>query len=123
MKLTPLPPTQLATSTSTEPSLDRQASTTKLPRFRGRATFGDDNDVLVSAGGYDGFVARFDSEGYHLEQRRFGGTGDEKGDGVDVDPARDRVLVVGRFTGQTKIAGFSFESQGSSDVFFFGLTL
>jgi hypothetical protein len=88
-------------------------------RFRGQATFGG-NDVLVSAGGYDAFVASFDSEGRHLGQWRFGGTGDEKGDGVSVDPRWGRVFVVGRFTGQTKIAGSSFLSQGRSDIFFLG---
>lgn len=65
--------------------------------FNGQLDLG--GGPLISAGGSDAFVARFNAEGQHAWSRRFGDSADQIGRSVAVD-ADHRVALIGDFSGQ-----------------------
>lgn len=77
--------------------------------------------TLVSAGGTDGFVAKFHPDGRLIFAFRFGSTGNDNATGIDVAPDL-RFYVAGSFVGSTAITGISgttvaLTSRGNSDAF------
>ena len=83
--------------------------------FGGKLDFG--GGPLVSAGGYDIFVAKFDPSGTHLWSRRFGDTDDyQEALGVAADPS-GAVVVAGYFRGTVDFGGGPLVSVGGEDVF------
>jgi len=56
--------------------------------------------ALTSAGGYDIFLARFDSNGNHKWSKRFGGSSDDRGYSVSVDSSGN-VYITGYFMSST----------------------
>jgi hypothetical protein len=72
---------------------------------------------LASAGGSDGFMAKYSgSDGSPLWSRRFGGVSFETGNDVAVDGSGN-VVVTGFFLGASEFGGDALESAGSYDVF------
>jgi len=82
--------------------------------FQGTVNFGGGN--LVSAGGQDIFVAKYDAAGAHLWSQRFGGPGLDIGYSVAVD-ASGNVFVTGHFQGTVNFGGSNLVSQGGTDIF------
>ena len=81
--------------------------------FSGALDFGA--GAMASAGGNDGFVARFDADGACLWSARFGGAGDDGANAVAVDAA-GRALVTGSFSGTADFGDEVLVSAGSYDV-------
>jgi hypothetical protein len=82
--------------------------------FAGTVNFGGGN--LVSAGGSDIFVAKYNAAGVHLWSQGFGGTGDDYGASVALDVSGN-VLVTGNFDGTVNFGGGNRVSAGGSDIF------
>jgi hypothetical protein len=84
--------------------------------FTGTVNFGGGN--LVSAGGADIFVAKYDGvTGAHLWSKRFGDVAlDQVGRAIAADAAGN-VLVTGGFDGTVNFGGAALASAGSTDVF------
>jgi len=76
---------------------------------------------LVSAGGTDGFVAKYDAAtGSHIWSKPLGGTGEDRALDLAVT---DEVWVTASFSGTTSIGNASYTSAGISDVAFGAFTL
>lgn len=82
--------------------------------FAGTADFG--GGALTSAGGYDIFVAKFDSLGGHVWSRRYGDSGDQAGRSIAVLEAQD-VIVAGRFDGVIDFGGGPLAGTSENNVF------
>lgn len=80
----------------------------------GTASFGAKQ--VVSTGGYDGFVARYDSSGNVSWVTGFGGAGDDAAGGVSISPS-GRIAVAGEISGTVILDGKVFTSRGGSDAF------
>lgn len=72
---------------------------------------------LVSAGGLDLFVAKYDAAGNYVYAKRAGGTAADWGTGIAVDAAGN-VHVTGYFTGTAAFDSESLVSTGGTDIFF-----
>lgn len=72
--------------------------------------------VLVSAGGVDVFLGRFDAQGTALWSKRLGGTGEERGLAVAVDAAGN-TLLGGTFTSTVDLGGGPLTNAGGVDGF------
>ena len=82
--------------------------------FSGTVNFGGVN--LVSAGGFDIVVAKYNSSGVHQWSQRFGSTSDDVGYGVAVDGSGN-VVATGAFQGTVNFGGVNLVSAGSGDIF------
>ncbi|MCK6551185.1 SBBP repeat-containing protein [Myxococcota bacterium] len=82
--------------------------------FQGTVDFGGGN--LVSAGGYDAFLAKYDASGAFLWAKRFGSTSTDHGYRVAVDP-NDNVILSGTFNGTVNFGGGNLVSAGGYDIF------
>ncbi len=71
---------------------------------------------LVSAGGYDIFVAKYNAAGAHQWSQRFGSSGTDAGYSVATD-ASGNVFVTGIFSGTVNFGGTDLVSAGSYDIF------
>lgn len=71
---------------------------------------------LVSAGGYDVFVAKFDPQGNHLWSRRFGDPQPQAGTTVGVISSTE-IVVAGNFGGLVDFGGGMLASQSPDDLF------
>jgi hypothetical protein len=82
--------------------------------FEGTTNFGGGS--LVSAGGYEVFVAKYNASGVHQWSQRFGSTLDDLGYDVAVDGS-GAVVVTGYFMGTVNFGGGNLVSAGSLDIF------
>jgi hypothetical protein len=82
--------------------------------FQGTAAFG--TNTLVSLGGNDVFIAKFDPAGNVLWARQAGGSGDDSGNELTVGPAGS-VFVAGEFTGVAGFGGTNLNGLGGTDAF------
>lgn len=82
--------------------------------FNGTTDFG--GGPLTSAGGYDIFLAKFDSDGNHLWSRSFGDADSQFGVSV-VRDGFGNIIVTGYFNGTTDFGGGPLTSAGGYDVF------
>jgi hypothetical protein len=83
--------------------------------FYGSLSFGGTS--LTSAGGYDvSLVKLAGTSGAHVWSKRFGGTADDYGNAVAVDPT-GRIAMVGYFRNSANFGGSTFTSAGGQDVF------
>lgn len=71
---------------------------------------------LTSAGSYDIFVAKFDSDGEHIWSRRFGDDHAQNCYAAAVD-ASGNVVVAGYFEGAVDFGGGALTGAGGTDVF------
>lgn len=70
---------------------------------------------LVSAGGNDIFLAKYNASGVHQWSKQFGSTGLDVGNAVAVDGSGN-VLVTGQFTGTVDFGGGPLVSAGNTDL-------
>jgi ribosomal protein S16 len=82
--------------------------------FSGTADFGGES--LTSAGDYDVFVVKVDSDGNVVWTRQMGGTGWDEGWDVAVG-SDGAVYATGFFNGTADFGAESFTSAGSADIF------
>lgn len=82
-------------------------------RFYGALDFG--GGTLVSAGLYDGYLARFDGDGHHLWSRRFGSADQEYGRDVAFDAAGGVVLSA-NINGAVDLGGGTLASTDGQDI-------
>ncbi len=82
--------------------------------FSGTTNVGGAN--LVSAGGFDIFLARYDKFGTHIWSQRFGGTGTDGAPGIAVDAAGN-ITTSGYFSGTVSFGGANLVSAGGIDAF------
>jgi len=82
-------------------------------RFYGALDFG--GGPLVSAGLWDGYLARFDGDGGHLWSRRFGSPGQEYGRAVAFD-ATGGVVLTANIEGSASLGGDTLTSVGGQDL-------
>src|SRR5678816_4410899 len=82
--------------------------------FNGTVNFGGSN--LVSSGGNDIFVAKYNSAGIHQWSQRFGSTTNDEGRAVAVDGSGN-IFVTGYFTGAISFTGSGLISAGGNDIF------
>lgn len=94
--------------------LDASGNIVVSGQFGGTVSFG--GVALVSAGGLDIFVAKYNGSGAHQWSQRFGSTSTDIGDAVAVDGAGN-VIVAGRFGGTVNFGGVALASAGGSDIF------
>jgi hypothetical protein len=95
-------------------ALDGSGNVLVTGDFFGTVNFGGGN--LVSAGGQDIFVAKYNSAGVHQWSQRFGSTSTETGRGVALD-ALGNVAVTGYFQGTVNFGGGNLVSAGGQDIF------
>ncbi|NUP08300.1 MAG: hypothetical protein HOW73_19795 [Polyangiaceae bacterium] len=81
-------------------------------RFEGTINLGGQN--LVSAGGDDMFVARFDSLGNHLWSKRFGDSNDNSGGSLAAAPNGD-LIMAGALSTNLSFGGTTINVAGGSD--------
>lgn len=82
--------------------------------FEGSVDFGD--GPLNSAGGYDIFVAKFDSQLTHRTSKHFGDAAQQTGYSIAVDGA-DNIVLSGYFSGTVDFGGGPLASAGANDIF------
>ncbi|UCF06867.1 MAG: hypothetical protein JSV33_07555, partial [bacterium] len=82
--------------------------------FVGSVDFG--GRALMSAGGADIFLARFDADGTHLWSKRYGDASTQVGYGVACDGSGN-VVVTGNFEGNVNFGGGPLTSAGGWDIF------
>jgi len=79
--------------------------------FHGSVNFG--GSTLNSAGNFDGFLARYNTSGVHQWSLRFGGTGEDIGERVTIDP-NGKVFVAGEFASPSvDMGGGSMPATGT----------
>jgi len=82
--------------------------------FSGTVNFGGSD--LTGAGGFDIFLAKYDTNGNHLWSKRFGAGDWDEGFSVAVD-SNGNVFVTGRFKETINFGGGELTSAGGSDIF------
>jgi hypothetical protein len=95
-------------------ALDASGAPVLSGRFEGTVNFGGSN--LVSAGGCDIFLAKYNAGGVHQWSRAFGGLDSDFGNSVVLD-ASGSVYVAGQFLGTVDFGGGNLVSAGNADVF------
>ena len=82
--------------------------------FNGTATFG--STTLTSAGSYDVFIAKLDSNGNYLWAKRGGSSSDDRGIAI-TSLSDNSSIVTGYFNGTATFGSTTLTSAGSKDVF------
>jgi hypothetical protein len=82
--------------------------------FSGSMSFG--GITLVSKGGLDAFLVKFDGDGTHVWSKSFGSASNESGYGLVIDESSD-VIVTGNFHDSVDFGGGFLVSAGSDDIF------
>ena len=95
-------------------AVDKSGNVFLAGSFTGTAAFGGSN--LVSAGGSDAFLAKYDAAGTHLWSQRFGGTGQDDAYAVAADGSRG-VVLTGDFTASGNFGGGTITGGGGADIF------
>jgi len=95
-------------------AVDASGNVVMVGRFTGSTSFG--GAMLSSAGGFDGFVAKYASDGTHLWSKRFGSPGSDQSNDVAVDQYGN-VIVVGSFEQNVNFGGGTRAATGMQDVF------
>lgn len=95
-------------------AIDGSGNTIITGYFSGAVNFG--GGLLTSAGNYDIFLAKFDSDGGHIWSKSFGDASDQSARSVTCDGSGN-VVVTGDFYGSTNFGGGALTSAGSRDIF------
>lgn len=83
--------------------------------FTGSVNFG--GATLISAGGEDIFLARYDPDGGHVWSQSFGSTGLDQCWSVAVDHNIAGVVITGAYTGSVNFGGGALIGAGNTDAF------
>lgn len=94
-------------------TIDKSGNCFIAGAFRGTATFGTTS--LISAGNYDGFVAKYNNAGVFQWAQRAGGTLEDKAQGISTD-AIGNCYVIGFFNGIATVGTTLLTSSDSTDV-------
>ena len=94
-------------------TVDKSGNVFVAGAFRGTATFGTAS--LISAGNYDGFVAKYDNTGVFQWAQRAGGTLEDRAQSISTD-AIGNCYVIGFFNGIATVGTTLLTSSDSSDV-------
>lgn len=81
--------------------------------FTGTVNFGGVG--LISPGGTDAFLAKYDANGTHVWSQRFGSTSNDAGACVDADTANN-IVMGGTFVGTVNFGGANLVGAGSTDL-------
>lgn len=95
-------------------AMDGQGNAYVVGWFSGTASFGSTN--LVSRGGTDVFLAKYDPQGDLVWATSAGGTLDDYGYGVAVN-SEGRGRLTGHFAGTAAFGSQTFTSRGAADAF------
>src|SRR5205085_11936376 len=96
-------------------AVDRDGNIVLTGVFANTASLG--GAPLTSAGGNDGFLAKYDPAGRHLWSHQFGNVSSyDGGNAVAVDD-QGTIAVAGLFSRIVDFGGISLTSAGSSDAF------
>jgi hypothetical protein len=95
-------------------AVDSEGNVLITGAFSGAVDFG--GGALQSAGGFDVFVAKLDSNGGHVWSRRFGDAGDQDAKSIAVDTSGN-ALITGTFLSSIDFGGGALQSAGGLDVF------
>lgn len=95
-------------------TVDVLGNTYVTGQFAGTAIFG--STTLISAGGADVFVVKFDTTGTVLWVSQFGGTGTDAGRGIVTDTSGN-IYITGSFIDTVAFGSETFTSAGSNDAF------
>jgi len=97
--------------------VDTSGNVLVIGQFQGTVDFGGGG--LISAGGADIFVAKYSSSGAHLWSKRFGGTGNEAGNGIAVEGNGDMAVTgsFGNYGSAVDFGGGPLTSAGGPDIF------
>jgi FlgD Ig-like domain len=100
-------------------AFDTQGNVILSGGFMGGVNFG--GSLLTSAGNYDVFIAKFESDGDHLWSYRFGDADVQTARDVSADAAGN-VVMAGSFEGTINFGGGALTASGSdfSDIFLVG---
>jgi hypothetical protein len=93
---------------------DGNGNTYMTGYYSGTATFGSAN--LVSAGGFDIFIAKYDNAGSVTWAKRAGSTGNDIGYGIAAN-SLGNVYVSGSFQNMATFDAFNVNSLGGDDIF------
>jgi hypothetical protein len=102
---------------STSVKADSQGNQIMVGKFSGTVNFS--GTTLTSQGGYDFYVAKFNSNGALTWVKTYGGSFDNVANSVAVDSA-DNIIVAGYFVGSMNLGGTTLVSGGgttSPDMF------
>jgi hypothetical protein len=94
-------------------TIDKSGNCFIAGSFRGTATFGTTS--LISAGNYDGFVAKYDSTGVFMWAQRAGGTLEDRAQSISTD-AIGNCYVIGFFNGTATVGTTILTSADSTDI-------
>ncbi|MFO0617393.1 MAG: SBBP repeat-containing protein [Polyangiaceae bacterium] len=95
-------------------AIDDQGNVLVIGDFNGSIDLG--GGPLMSAGGTDVFVAKFDAGGTLLWAKRLGDPSTQNGRGIAVD-ATGNVFITGAFAGTVDFGGGAMMSVGATDAF------
>jgi hypothetical protein len=100
---------------------DAGANIAMTGRYFGSIDFGGGN--LVSAGGNDAYLVKFNAAGGHSWSQRFGSTSNDEGQRVAFDEL-ERIVVCGDFRNTVDFGGGNIASNGTADIFLakYGIT-
>jgi PKD repeat protein len=93
---------------------DASGNVVAIGSFKGSANFG--GGLRTSAGGQDLFIVSFTPAGAYRWSQTKGGTGDDAGYGVAIDPAGS-AIVTGWFQGTVNFGGAALTAVGAGDMF------
>ncbi len=100
--------------TGTGIAVDNAGNMCITGRFTGSFSFG--GDPLVSAGSFDTFVAKLDSEFGHVWSFGVGGSGSDTGKAIAMDSSGN-VIVLGAFSDTVDFGGGPITAAGYTDIF------
>jgi len=95
-------------------TVDAEGNVYFTGEFDGTANFGA--DVYTTNGSRDCFITKLDKDGNFLWTQVFGGTGVDKGKGIDVDDAGN-VYATGFIYGQVSIGGFTIGTDNITNAY------
>ena len=95
-------------------AVDTSKNLIAVGSFQGTVNFGDGS--VESAGGYDGFVVKYDPSGNHLWSKRFGGSGNDFSPVVAIDKLGN-LYVAGSFTDAVELGCGTKTPAGNEDTY------
>ncbi|MGB3947616.1 MAG: SBBP repeat-containing protein [Bacteroidia bacterium] len=95
-------------------AVDNQNNCYIVGAYRNTATFG--TTTFTSAGSYDIFVAKYDTNGSFLWAKSAGGTGDDRGHGICVDHIGN-CYITGYFKSTMTVSTNTLTPIGDADIF------